>query len=76
METTEHVEEMVLPRMCALAEVVWSEKEQRNWHDFRTRLSLQYARFDALNLKYHRHSNLYSDPSIKFHKFLAISPRI
>jgi hexosaminidase len=55
METPEHVEKMVLPRMCALAEVVWSEKEQRNWHDFQTRLLSQYARFDALNLKYHRY---------------------
>jgi hexosaminidase len=56
METTEHVEEMVLPRICALAEVVWSQKEQRNWNDFQTRLPSQYARFDALKLNYHRHT--------------------
>ena len=54
METPEQVEEMLLPRMCALAEVVWSQKEQRNWEDFTIRLSSHYARFDALNLNYHR----------------------
>jgi len=55
METTDQVEEMVLPRMCALAEVVWSEKTQRNWGDFQTRLLSHYARFNALPVKYYRH---------------------
>lgn len=56
METPEKVEEMVLPRMCALAEAVWSEQDQRNWPDFQTRLEPHYARFDASGLNYHRHT--------------------
>lgn len=52
IRTPEHVEYMLLPRMCALAEVVWSSKHLRNWDDFRTRLSSHYDRFDALGVNY------------------------
>jgi hexosaminidase len=48
MRTTEHVEYMVLPRMLALAEVVWSPRERRDWHDFVARLPAQLERLDAL----------------------------
>jgi len=47
-----HVEYMALPRMCALAEVVWSDKEQRNPDDFFSRLSIHYDRLDALDVNY------------------------
>jgi hexosaminidase len=53
MNTTEHVEYMILPRMCALAEVVWSDKHLRNLDDFLTRLDSHYARFDTLGVNYH-----------------------
>lgn len=36
--TAEHAEYMILPRMPALAEVVWSPKESRNWKGFNERL--------------------------------------
>lgn len=36
--TYEHVEYMILPRMPALAEVLWSTKESRNWKNFNQRL--------------------------------------
>jgi hexosaminidase len=52
MQTPEHVEYMVLPRMLALAEVVWSPKERRDWNDFATRLSPQLRRLDALDVHY------------------------
>jgi hexosaminidase len=52
IKTPEHVEYMVLPRMCALAEVVWSDKQLRNLEDFLARLSLHYTRFDALGVNY------------------------
>ena len=38
MPTPEHVEFMILPRMCALAEVLWSPAQARDWPDFRRRL--------------------------------------
>ena len=48
----EQVEYMLLPRMCALAEAVWSAKELREWDDFLTRFSSHYARFDTLGVNY------------------------
>lgn len=33
------VESMILPRMCALSEVLWSDAKDRNWPDFRKRLA-------------------------------------
>lgn len=36
--TAEHAEYMILPRMPALAEVVWSPKESKDWKSFNERL--------------------------------------
>jgi hexosaminidase len=43
----EQAEYMVLPRIAALAEVVWSSKESRNWLDFAGRLEHQMKRYGA-----------------------------
>jgi len=50
--TAEHVEYMVLPRMLALAEVVWSPKETRDWNSFNERLQSQFKAFDQKGLHY------------------------
>jgi len=50
--TPEHAEYMAAPRMCALAEVVWSSKKHRNWNDFLARLSNHYLRLDAMDIHY------------------------
>ncbi|WP_096431217.1 family 20 glycosylhydrolase [Labilibaculum antarcticum] len=42
MHTSDRVEYMVAPRICALAEVVWSAKDQRNWADFQLRMNHHY----------------------------------
>jgi hexosaminidase len=52
MQTSDYVEYMVLPRMLALAEVVWSPKARRDWNDFVTRLPAQLRRLDALDVRY------------------------
>ena len=52
MATPEHVEYMVLPRMIALAEVLWSPREARDWGSFTRRLPAQLKRLDALGVKY------------------------
>ncbi len=52
ISTPEHAEYMAVPRMCALAEVVWSPKKHRNWEDFLARLSNHYLRLDAMNIHY------------------------
>jgi hexosaminidase len=56
MTTAEQVEYMVLPRMSALSEVVWSSKEIRNWEDFQYRLLFLAKRFDAMGYHYAKHS--------------------
>ena len=48
--TAEHVEYMVLPRMLALAEVVWSPKETRDWQGFNQRLQPHFRAFEQKGL--------------------------
>ena len=50
--TTSHAEYMVLPRMSALSEVVWSAKAARDWDNFQTRIPALFERFDALGWNY------------------------
>ena len=46
------VEFMALPRMIALAEVVWSPAEKRDWDDFSARLQDQLRRLDNMGVHY------------------------
>ncbi|MBL0024987.1 MAG: family 20 glycosylhydrolase [Saprospiraceae bacterium] len=50
--TAEQVEYMVLPRMLALAEVVWSPKENKNWENFNERLKNHFKAFGQRGLHY------------------------
>lgn len=50
--TQAHAEYMSLPRMSALAEVVWSRKESRNWENFHERLRAHFKRLEALRVNY------------------------
>ncbi len=50
--TAEHVEYMILPRMPALAEVVWSSKENRNWQSFNERLQNYLRAYGQRGLRY------------------------
>ena len=50
--TGEHAEYMIMPRMTALSEVLWSPKEARDWGDFSKRMETQYKRFDKLGINY------------------------
>lgn len=52
--TTEQVEYMLLPCMPALAEVVWSTKENRNWKNFNERLKTQFRNFEQKGIRYCR----------------------
>lgn len=54
--TPEQVEYMILPRLTALSEVVWSTDETKNWIDFQFRLNHLTKRYDALGLNYAKHS--------------------
>lgn len=52
MATTDYVEYMVLPRMLALAEVVWSPREARDWPRFSQRLRVHLSRLDEMGFNY------------------------
>jgi hexosaminidase len=52
MKTWDHVEYMLLPRMLALSEVVWSPSEAKDFDDFLRRLGWHFDRFDALGVRY------------------------
>ncbi|MCI0514713.1 family 20 glycosylhydrolase [candidate division KSB1 bacterium] len=61
--TSTHAEYMALPRMCALAEVAWTSKDQRDAADFKLRLLQHYLRLDALNVNYRQPDILGFEPS-------------
>jgi hexosaminidase len=48
------VEYMAYPRACALAEVLWTPKDRRDFGDFTRRLAVHESRLDALDVNYHR----------------------
>ncbi len=52
MEDPKKVEYMVFPRMSALAEVVWSPKEGKNWKNFVARITKQFERYDKREINY------------------------
>ncbi|MDB6121673.1 MAG: hexosaminidase [Pedosphaera sp.] len=57
MPSLSHVEYMVFPRLCALAEVTWSPQKARNWADFNQRMQLNYRRLDQFNINYRRNTS-------------------
>jgi hexosaminidase len=52
MKTPKDVEYMAWPRLAALAEVVWSPREQRNWESFRARLGTHLKRLEILDVRH------------------------
>ena len=54
-------EYMMFPRIAALAEVVWSHKEVRNWDDFARRIQLVMKRYDQMGINYSKSGYKVSD---------------
>jgi hexosaminidase len=52
--TPEHVEYMILPRMCALSEVLWTGKSKPGFEDFKIRLKHHFSFLDKWNVYYAR----------------------
>ncbi|RDC55410.1 beta-N-acetylhexosaminidase [Pedobacter chinensis] len=46
------VEYMLFPRLDALSEILWSQKEKRNYIDFQNRLKAQFKRYDLMGISY------------------------
>jgi len=55
------VEYMLFPRMDALSEIQWSQKEQKNYSDFLNRLKTQFKRYDLMGITY---SKRYLNPAM------------
>ncbi|MCB0770037.1 MAG: family 20 glycosylhydrolase [Flavobacteriales bacterium] len=54
--TPEHVEYMAVPRMLALAEVLWTPKERRDETDFIARLEEEFPKLEAMKVNASRSS--------------------
>lgn len=54
MESEAKVEYMVFPRISALAEVVWTPGEKKNWENFTQRMQKQFKRYDYRKINYAR----------------------
>jgi hexosaminidase len=52
ISTTRHAEYMLLPRLAALAEVVWSNKERCDLINFKRRLEAHYDRLTAMDINF------------------------
>jgi hexosaminidase len=51
---TRHMQYMIWPRGMAVAEVLWTPKEKKDWPDFTKRVEANFDRLDAEQVKYSR----------------------
>ena len=52
--STMQAEYMLFPRICALAEVVWTPKDKKDFPDFEKRMSTEYLRLDQFGVNYYK----------------------
>jgi len=52
VQSLAHVQYMIFPRECAMAEVAWSAKDARDWDSFYTRLIANEKYLDELGVNY------------------------
>jgi len=52
IEGPKNVEYMAYPRLCALAEVVWTPRDRKDFASFKQRLATHLSRLDALDVAY------------------------
>ena len=52
MTNTAKVEYMILPRLGAMSEVLWTAKEKKSWNEFVPRMRYEFKRYDWLGLNY------------------------
>jgi hexosaminidase len=64
MPSFRHVQYMVFPRLCALAEVDWSPKASRHWDDFSRRVRIDGLRLDQLGVNHRALSTTAEKPLV------------
>ncbi len=52
--TRDDLEYMVFPRLIGVAEIAWSKEENRNWKNYKERLTKHKLRLDNLNINYYK----------------------
>ncbi len=52
--TMDDVEYMIFPRLPGVAEIGWSQKDKRNWEEYKTRLANQSKRWDVMDINYYK----------------------
>lgn len=52
INTPDHVEYMLLPRLSAISEAVWSPKEVKSWSNFQDKIESILIRYEALGYNY------------------------
>ena len=55
ISTFQHLQYMIFPRLCAIAEVGWSAKDRRDYEQFEDRMDRHFQRLDYLGINYARH---------------------
>ena len=63
--TQDRVEWMLFPRICALAEVLWTSEANKNWDDFYQRITAFYPIMKTLGINY------YEDDALNEKEFKA-----
>jgi hexosaminidase len=46
------LEYMMLPRLSAVSELLWSPQDKRSWEDFKIRMDKQYQRYQLWDVKF------------------------
>ena len=54
IQTNEHLEYMLSPRLLALSEVLWTNQDLKNWTEFKNKLPLHITNLGKLNFNYRK----------------------
>lgn len=51
---TDHLEYMIFPRLLAMSEALWTDKQHKSWNDFEQRLQQHYLLLQRKSINYYR----------------------
>ena len=75
MKTWDKVEYMAFPRLAALAEVAWTQKENKEYQDFRERLKIMAIRYKKAGINAFDQNDFYESEALKgYHVKSSLQP--